>query len=184
MSLVALLGGNKAVDTELNALFTAKPVVSQTAKKTPAVTIPIPGSSKESSKKRKSGPNDTAAVPEVKKRAKKESSTINDTPKASDEKKSAKKGSNAAKGDKGKTKAKEVEPDSDDSESDDKLENAYLIQHKSSHVADEGLDSEGVVHSDDNEDEDEDDDDDEKPIEHETVAKAKKVKRSGQKIKY
>ncbi|KAG6853561.1 hypothetical protein C0991_003231 [Blastosporella zonata] len=162
MSLSTLLGGGKAVDSELDALFTAKPVASkvETPFKKAATVIPIPGSSKGSAKKRKSVP-DVAPTPEPKKRAKISPSKPQATPRAAKDQNKGKDRKNA------KGKAKEAESDAEDANSD--LENAYLGARKP------------PVGGDAPDDKDSDDDDDQ-PIEHESVKKAKKA--SGPKVKF
>ncbi|KAG6856357.1 hypothetical protein H0H87_005344 [Tephrocybe sp. NHM501043] len=133
--------------------------------KKPAAVIPIPGSSKDSapSKKRKSAVSEIASTPEPKKRAKPSPSKAQATPKNSKDQKKPKDKKNA------KGKAKEVESDAEDENSE--LENAYLGAQKSSAVNDD---------SDGNDSHEEDG----PPIEHETVKKAKKASRSGPKVKF
>ncbi|KAG6872243.1 hypothetical protein C0995_011665 [Termitomyces sp. Mi166 len=159
MSLATLLGGNKTADTELDALFTKKPIIQA------ATSIPIPGSSKDT-KKRKST-SDVVVTSEPKKRAKTSPSKLKASTKTPKDKNKVKDGKNV------KGKAKEIEPAEEDEDENSDLEKAYLDAHKPSGDEDvlDSDDSDGEVG---------------RSIEHETVTKAKKLKssRSGPKVKY
>ncbi|KAH0585782.1 hypothetical protein H2248_007075 [Termitomyces sp. 'cryptogamus'] len=160
MNLATLLGGNKAVDTELDALFTVKPVASKPIGQ--VTPIPISDSSKDTTKKRKSI-SDLTDTPESKKRAKTNPSNNQASEKALKDKK-AKGGKNT------KGQAKQVEPAEDEDENSD-LEKAYLDTHKPLNDLDApDSDASGGGA--------------ERRIEHETVTKAKKASRSGPKVKY
>ncbi|KAG5718519.1 hypothetical protein E4T56_gene9036, partial [Termitomyces sp. T112] len=160
MNLATLLGGNKTVDTELDALFTVKPVASKPIGQ--VTPIPISDFSRDTTKKRKSI-SDLTDTLESKKRAKTNPSNNQASEKALKDKK-AKGGKNT------KGQAKQVEPAEDEDENSD-LEKAYLDTHKSPDDLDApDLDASGGGA--------------ERPIEHETVTKAKKASRSGPKVKY
>ncbi|KAG6827265.1 hypothetical protein H0H92_012576 [Tricholoma furcatifolium] len=173
MSLSTLLRGSEAIDSELDALFTTRP---SHPFKQPATLIPIPGSSKDSAKKKRKSVDDSNAdrsISEPKKRVKTSPKADSSQNKTSKEKKVEleEKRPKDRKGTKGKVKAKEVEPDDEDENSD--LENAYLagkttLDEKAG--ATDGSDKEGNA---------------EGRIEHESVTKAKKAARSAKpKTKY
>ncbi|RDB14824.1 Nucleolar protein 12 [Hypsizygus marmoreus] len=142
MSLSSLLissAGRKAIDTELDALFTAKPAPTTPFKKA-ATAISVPGSSKDATtKKRKSVPDQDVGA-ESSKRSKpspskvgKQSAGALETTVTPAKEKTQKK--EKSKKDKGKGKAKEaVETNAEEEENSD-LENAYLgaLAHADTH---------------------------------------------------
>ncbi|KAG5642548.1 hypothetical protein DXG03_002587 [Asterophora parasitica] len=122
MSLSSLLiskGPKKAIDSELDALFTAKPTAPSLFKQA-ATPIAIPGSSKDAAKKRKAAPEPSE---EPSKRSKPGPSKRDQKPKGEATPKVSKspRTGKESKKPNGKGKAKELNPDSEESD----LENAY-----------------------------------------------------------
>ncbi|KAG6878610.1 hypothetical protein C0992_007857 [Termitomyces sp. T32_za158] len=154
MGLATLLGGNKAVDTELAAIFTAKSVAPKLIAETPT-PVPASGSSKQTVQKRKSTSDVVDHIAESKKRVK-TSPTKTQKP--------AKPKVSKAKG-----KGREVDPVEEDDDETSDLEKAYLDVHK--HPCDVDSDDSDCAEA-------------EGLIEHETVTKTKKASRSAPKIKY
>ncbi|KAG5638850.1 hypothetical protein H0H81_009401 [Sphagnurus paluster] len=141
----------KAIDTELDALFTAKPTTPVTFKQV-ATPIAVPGSSKDAAKKRKAATE--PSVPEIpKKRSKPSPGKQRDHQKHKEKTKS-------------NSKAKEIQPDSEDSDLEKKYHETRVGQEK---VQSSDEDSEG-------------DPDD---LVHESVKKnRKKAARAGPKAKF
>ncbi|GLB38746.1 putative RNA recognition motif containing protein [Lyophyllum shimeji] len=176
MSLSSLLlsaAGQKSIDTELDALFSAKPTAPAPSKPV-ATPIAIPGSSKDALKKRKAEPD--AVSPQEPSKRSKASSGKADSKRGDQALKieaKSKKASKAAKASSAenpnrKGKAKEAESASEDENSD--LEN----------VSDDAHDEE--VESDEEEDPH---DVDPSSLVHETMKKdGKKTSRSGSKAKF